>query len=341
MYMLTTALLFAVFAGILNGSYAAPFKSISWSVEAIWLLFSLVTFGILPWLTSWIMEPNILQLFHQIPYHTLFILGSCGLIFGFGMVLFTYSLRYVGIAVSFMLNISAGTIIGSLLPLALLDINKLLSTVGKIEMLALLMFLIGLILTTMAAKRRDKHLTQEHLYKGRHGMGILLGILSGLFCSAQGFTYSYNLPLFKTIGHTLHLSPFAVVNFPWCFIFNGALIPYFIFFLVKWYKKPRYLNKQQRHSTHNLLRLLVMIICYYASLLLFSFSGLQLGRLGSVIAWPLFMTMIVLTSNAWGFIQKEWLQAGQSARALNAGGIAFLILAILLLTLDGYLNLIQ
>ena len=49
--MLTTALFLAIFAGVLNGSYAAPFKSISWSREATWLFFALFSFGIAPWLS--------------------------------------------------------------------------------------------------------------------------------------------------------------------------------------------------------------------------------------------------------------------------------------------------
>jgi len=153
----------------------------------------------------------------------------CGVLFGLGTILFTYSLRYVGIGVSFMLNIAANTIVGTILPLVLLNAQKLLTTVGLLEIVALLFFLVGLIITTLAAKLRDKHLTVEHLYKGRAFAGILLGILSGLFSSAQGFAYAYSLPTLKLAGAQLHLASLAVANFPWILIFNAAWVPYFFF----------------------------------------------------------------------------------------------------------------
>ena len=109
---------------------------------------------------------------------------------------------------------------------------------------------------------------------------------------------------------------------------------------MKWLRKPSYLGVVKTRSWGgNATRLIIMIFCYSMSLLFFGQSGLLLGHIGGVIAWLLFMTVIVITSNLWGFWQQEWQQAGRAAKHLNRTGILFLVIAIVFLAVDGYLNL--
>jgi hypothetical protein len=46
--MLLKAILLSLFAGIMNGSYAAFLKKVTLPTDCIWFIFSLLTFGLAP-----------------------------------------------------------------------------------------------------------------------------------------------------------------------------------------------------------------------------------------------------------------------------------------------------
>lgn len=335
--MLISALFFAILAGLMNGSYAYPLKHIQWPINITWLLFAIVTFLISPWVALWLLNSEFTTFIPIITMHSIALLSSGGFIFGIGMVLFTISLRYVGIGVSFLLNISAGTIIGSLLPVILLEPSRLDSSTGIFQLLGLLFFLIAILLTAKASKSRDLHTEKNNEFKGKNTLGILLGSLSGLLTSAQGFVYSYTLPGFQKLpllsSHALLAS-----SLPWAFIFNAAFIPYASYFFWQAYRNHEF-SRLPRVKLFNYGYLFLMAICYFGSIIIFSKASSLLGDMGSVIAWPILMIVIILTANFWGFVQGEWRNAGKIAVQYELLSIALLIFAIVFLAIDGFLNL--
>src|SRR4051812_5056156 len=110
--MITYSIIFAMLAGFMNGTYAFPLKYMTrWSNETSWLVFSPLAFLLMPWLCLFLLDNNIFTLLNSIPNNSLYILLLAGLLFGIGMITFTFSLRFVGIGISFILNISTGTMI--------------------------------------------------------------------------------------------------------------------------------------------------------------------------------------------------------------------------------------
>jgi L-rhamnose-H+ transport protein len=60
-------------------------------------------------------------------------------------------------------------------------------------------------------------------------------------------------------------------------------------------------------------------------------SAAGLGRLGTSFGWPVFIALIILTSNAWGVILGEWKGAGRGAFQRMLLGSAVLVLASFLI----------
>ena len=69
-----------------------------------------------------------------------------------------------------------------------------------------------------------------------------------------------------------------------------------------------------------------MGLLWTSSLVMFGAVTIYMGTLGTVLGWPLFMSVIIITSNVWGFATGEWKQAGSKPVRIMLGGIAFLIL---------------
>lgn len=64
---------------------------------------------------------------------------------------------------------------------------------------------------------------------------------------------------------------------------------------------------------------------------LYGLSQALLGKLGPVVAWPLVMALVVLMSQVWGVLLKEWRYASRPAKLLNWGSISLIVSAVVLL----------
>jgi L-rhamnose-H+ transport protein len=51
-----------------------------------------------------------------------------------------------------------------------------------------------------------------------------------------------------------------------------------------------------------------------------------------VLGWPVFMAMVIVTANVWGFITGEWKGASRKARSYSVTGIAILVAAIVVIS---------
>jgi L-rhamnose-H+ transport protein len=253
------------------------------------------------------------------------------------MILFVFGLKYVGISVSFILNIAVGTVIGSILPIILLNPSKLASAGGLAQITALIVFLIALCFMMTASKNREATVSEKSIFKGKNIIGILVGSFSGLLTSAQGFVYSYCLPFVTGASVNINAPRMTSTLLTWALIFNAALLPYALFFLIRFLRSKEKLKSD--HSFKNIIFLIVMSIFYYGSIIVFSKASISLGTMGSVIAWPILMITIILTSNFWGWKQGEWKNSGIKAIKSQKASIVFLLIAVVLLTVAGYFNL--
>lgn len=79
---------------------------------------------------------------------------------------------------------------------------------------------------------------------------------------------------------------------------------------------------------HQALKLVLMGLLYYIPILLYSESVKTLDTLGPIVAWPLFMCFIILTSNTWGLAQHEWRGCGKRAGMMVALALVLMLVAV-------------
>lgn len=337
--MLKSAITLTMLAGFMNGSYAVPMKYIKhWSDENIWLVFSPIAFVIIPWISLLSLDSQVIPFLEQIPFNLFITLILGGFLFGIGMAVFTFSLRFVGFGISFMLNISSSTIIATLLPIILMEPKKLFSWFGAAEILSLVLFCIAIITAYFASLYKSVKISekQNSPSKSFASIGIILGIISGILTSAQGFAYAYATT--KMNNQLLYFSNMTITTTPWLLIFSAAFVPYFFYFLLK--------NRQNKTLKNIFLPkyawyysiCIIMGVFYFGSLMVFAKASLSLGNMGVVVAWPMLMIFIILTSNFWSFIYLEWKGADKMAFRYLSLSLLTLIAAIFSLSLAGYLT---
>lgn len=327
------ALICIFIGGVVNGSFALPTKHIKqWRFENVWLNYAIWAYLILPWLSILVLAPQVAAAYQNIPSHLWIILILGGLGFGIGQACFAQSLAMIGFSLGFVINIGLGTGLGFLLPLIILHPEKIFTAFGFTTLIGIALIVAGLAISYRAGKQRDAHLRQQHPNPSpkTYPLGVGLAVIAG-FCSAlQNFTFAATYDM-QTKALSLGLNHLASAMIIWPVFLIFSFIPYALYMIYLHRKYHSFSNYVNVHSGLNWVLTLIMALCWYSSLVLYSQAAVLIGSLGPVVGWPLFMVLIILTANFWGWRHHEWAQvpAEVARKALKAIGL--LIIAVLVL----------
>src|SRR5579864_2026174 len=146
-----------VLAGILNGSFAAPMKRITgWRWENSWLIFAVSGLVVFPWIINFATVPNVPNIYAGASASTLLKVVLFGLLWGVGATLFGLGISRVGMALGFALILGITASFGSLLPLAILHSDQLLTKRGLALITGTGVMLLGLVLLALAGRARER-----------------------------------------------------------------------------------------------------------------------------------------------------------------------------------------
>lgn len=331
------ALLLVIVAGVINGSFALPTKHMkNWNNENIWLNFSFWGFLILPWLSVWMISHNVFHIFSLLPARMLWIMALGGVCFGLGQICFAFALRILGLGLAFVINIGLGTAGSTLLPILLWHKNLLNTPYAYAILIGVGLFVVGVLLGMLAGNARDKMRATSDVVADKPQskslllLGLLLGVLAGVGSICQALTYIYVNPSISSFAIThFNASSLVAFNITWVGIFTGAFVPYMLYFLVLNFKNKSFKNFKVANTGKYWMYAFIMGTFFWMSLIFFSKASQELGGdLAPVIAWPMFMIFIILTSNFLGWLSKEWKSCGVKAAVRMHASIFFLIIAV-------------
>ena len=323
-----------VFAGIINGAFALPSRYIQqWKFEHTWFSFALLAFVLFPCLYTGLAAPATWHIVTHAPSPLIIAMVIGGLAFGIGQCCFAISLNNIGFGLAFLLNIGLGTAMGFSLPLVVLHPHEITTPFGAVTLSGTVLILIGLLFAYQAGCKRDRQQTQHTSQNNGFGLGVTLAIIAGIFSAIQNFTFAFTAPLQKT-ALQLGMNKLSAATVVWPGFLLIACIPYLLYMTRLMIRNRSGKVFFQGKFTFNLSCSCVMALCWYGSLMLYSYVSILIGNLGPVIAWPLFMVMIILTSNFIGYQQGEWVSAPRQAKRQLCLGIAVLILAFIILALS-------
>jgi L-rhamnose-H+ transport protein len=334
-----STLLMTAGAGIINGSYAIPTKYVKrWSFESTWLVFSLVTFFLAPWLLMcWFSHSFALvwQFVQAVPTQTLLILAGGGFLFGIGQIGFAWALKRIGMGLAFVINISLSVALGSFLPL-IAHTGPFYWEPTLFTIAGVMVILTGVYVCYRAGQARKSHEGEGSSNKALFYYGVIAAVVAGLGSAGQNFTYSLTHESLKYLALGRGLPSSAAITSVWPFFLTFAFIPYAIYMLflnVKNKTFSEYWTAEKRYYLFTVL----MMMGWYGSLILYSHAVHQVGKLGPVVMWPLFMSLIILTSNFWGWCYGEWSDASPQVKRKVLLGLSCFVIAFPLFGFATYL----
>jgi len=327
------ALLCIFIGGVINGSFALPSKKIQqWQFENIWLNYAVWALLLLPWISILTLAPNVWPVYQNIPGHLWWALLIGGALFGIGQVCFAQSLTMIGFGLGFVINIGLGTGLGFLLPLVALHPEKILTPFGYATLIGIVFIIAGLLISYRAGKQRDEYRkgTQPDAPPSQYQTGVLLAVGAGICSAIQNFTFASTSSL-QTMALHAGLKHLAAAMIIWPVFLTFSFIPYVIYMLYLHRKNNSFTHYQGARNGFNSLLTLIMGLCWYCSLVLYSQASLLIGGLGPVVGWPLFMVLIILVSNFWGWRHHEWSHVTDRIKHQALSAIGLLIFAVAVL----------
>jgi L-rhamnose-H+ transport protein len=321
-------------AGVLNGSFAAPMKKMSsWRWENSWLVFAITGLVIFPWLIACATIPHLGSVYSGASWPTLEKVALFGFAWGIGSTLCGLGISRVGLALAFAVILGITASFGSLIPLAVLHPEELLSRRGVALIVGTLIMTTGLILLAIAGRQRERDSGQTDSPRSGFTLGLIICILSGLFSSMLNFSFVFGdelrvRALAAGASATMAANPIWSLSVSGGFIANGV----YCFYLLR---KNKTWGVYKTGGALYWFLGSFMGLLWFGGTLMYGSGASVLGRLGGIIGWPVFMVMDIIVGFFWGMITGEWKDAGRRALTYCWAGIGILFLAIAGISLGG------
>ena len=325
--------LLLVVAGIMNGSFTLPMKfTRQWAWENTWLVWTIWALVIFPPLMTFLTVPNLHSVYASVPASVIVIVAACGAGWGISQVFFGLAVESVGIALAFSIILGIAAAVGGLFPLIRYHADKLFTPSGIDVLVGVAIVIIGVGICAKAGRRREAALGQGvDANKASMMRGLVYCIISGVGSALVNIGFTSGPQLLSAAeqsGAATQWAPNAI----WLPLMMAGGIPNLIYciYLVR---KNRNRNNFSRSGTSSYYILAgIMAFFWFGSTLLYGIAAGKMGSLGTTVGWPVFMSMIVITASIWGVLTGEWRGSGRRPLQIMYGGLAMLILAIIVLS---------
>jgi L-rhamnose-H+ transport protein len=325
--------LLALLAGILNGSFATPTKyAARWKWENLWAIWAVVAFFVVPWSLAILTVPHLLAVYEGANPRTLLSVIGFGAGYGIAAVCFGLGVEAIGIALNFAIALGISTAVGSLVPLVSLHPEQIFTRKGLVVETGIFIVLLGIIVCAIAGRAKERQLVATAVVPGqpetdrtRFKVGLAYAIVAGLGSPLVNFGLAFSGPLLAGAA-AQGASPASQANVIWPPLLTATLIPYLAYCAYLWRKNESLgLFVLPGTGSYWLLGALMGVL-WMSSVAIYGAASAAMAEMGPVLGWPLFMSAIIIVSNAWGFATGEWSGVYRRTLATVSAGMLLLII---------------
>lgn len=321
-------ILLLVLAGAMNGSFTLPMKfTRKWDWENTWLAWTIFALGVFPIVLTWLTVPRLGDVYSEAGTTPILIAAGCGFGWGASQVCFGLAVDAVGIALAFSVILGIAAAVGALIPLLTQTASfgtKELEVIGGVVLV-----IAGVLVCAKAGRAREAALGQGPKGKPSVGKGLLYCLASGLGSALVGFGLQYGSKLAET-AERLGADATWKNNAAWLPLMVAGGIPNLVYCLYLISKNKTGGKFGVSGTGVYWLLAAIMAFCWFGSTLMY---GISANMLGIVIAWPSFMSLIVITAMLLGVATGEWKGSGPGPLRTMYGGLGVLVAAIVVLSL--------
>jgi L-rhamnose-H+ transport protein len=320
-----------------------------WAWEVYWISQATCAWLILPVVFAFLTIPHYIDVLRNCPPEAMRNSFLLGVVYGVGGLSFGLGIRYIGFSLNYAIAIGISAGLGTLFPLIwhpnkgfVWEIVGKFSTVpGQIILAGIVISLTGIALCGWAGVLREKSAGSNLVqYSFRRGVpwAILAGVLSAIF----NFALIAGEPLEKAAldagaNELLKMNaiyPFSnggawVTNLVWCLFLirrNGTQNQFF-----------RLPGAGGSLAFYYLMALLSGA-CWYFQFFFYGMGHAHMGATYGFTSWALHMAMLILFSNFYGYLFREWEGTTTIPKKVLHAGMLVIVVATLTIAYGNYLG---
>ncbi len=344
--------------GFAAGSFYSPLKLIRrWSWESLWLVMGLGAWLIAPWVAAYWTIPNLFEVLRASPMAVLFWAAFFGALWGLGNLTFGLAVRYLGMGLGYAVALGFCMVFGTLIPPVYAGVfgsvadreklvNLFVTTPGQVVLLGIAVCLGGIALCGWAGLRREqetgKDLDPKETPRFALGKGFAVATVSGILSACFAFGLAAGKPIAQT-AHNLGAAEVFSNNASLVVILVGGLISNAVWCLMLNVKNRTfgdYVCGRFSAQLFNYGLALLGGIVWYLQFFFYGMGTTKLGPQYDFSSWSIHMAFIIVFSNLWGIVFKEWHHARFITKILVFSAIVVLIASTGIIGYGNYLDLL-
>lgn len=325
-------------AGLVNGVFLLPMRYTRvWAWENTWIVFTIVSTGILPWVAALMAVPNLTRVLWESSFTYLIPGLMAGSIWGIAQVMYGRGLGMVGIAIGSAVVACTSTLAGTLGPMLVYARGQVSTDAAVYFLGAVALILTGIYLYGKSGGQKERETEGKEKVKqvvsGSFRTGLTICLITGALGTAFIYGSKSSAGLVENAlaaGASSRLfAEFAAL----VVTFNAGMIPGVVYSIYKLSKNRTWGNFRTTSAlAWNVFLAVAMAALWYGGILMYNSSGVKLGRaLGPSISFALFAGGTVFFASLFGWIAGEW--RGASAKTIRGFiiGMSFIVAAILVI----------
>lgn len=342
--------------GFAAGSFYAPLKKIRrWSWESYWLVMGLAAWVGTPWIVAWYTTPELFAVLSSSPLSAWAWCIFYGILWGFGGLTFGLSVRYLGMALGVSVALGFCMVFGALMPPIYNGLTGTEEDWGKL--VALFTTMPGLIVmggigvclagiglcglagiwkeSDLEKDKKEETVEEFSLAKG-FGVAAMAGILSSCFA----FGLDVGKPIAK-ISIEMGTEPIFSNNAVLVVILIGGITSNAVWCLILNFKNRSFKDYVTGEPAGQLLNYFLASlggVIWYCQFFFYGMGTTKLGEKYDFSSWSIHMAFIIVFSNLWGIVFKEWKGTHISTKMLVWAGILTLIASTMVIGYGNYLS---
>jgi L-rhamnose-H+ transport protein len=340
--------LFHAIGGFAAGTFYLPFKGVrKWAWESYWLVGGFFSWIVAPLFAATLLNKDLFGIYAATPPSSLFFTYLFGVLWGVGGLTFGLSVRYLGLSLGYALALGFCATFGTIIPPMFMGTlsGMIASTSGLTIFAGVGVCLAGIAVCGCAGVFKERELTSDQKTAANVEFnflkGVWIAVFAGVMSACMAFAFAAGKPIGEAAvalgtGHTFSNTPVLVIallggfttNCVWCIYLN-----------IKNGTAGDYLRFDDPAFLANYFFSALAGITWYLQFFFYGMGTTQMGQY-DFSSWTLHMAFIIIFSNLWGIVLKEWRGTSARTHAIIALGILVLTLSTVVVGYGNYLGTI-
>eukprot|EP00036_Acanthoecidae_sp_10tr_P013706 CAMPEP_0206286576 /NCGR_PEP_ID=MMETSP0106_2-20121207/670_1 /ASSEMBLY_ACC=CAM_ASM_000206 /TAXON_ID=81532 /ORGANISM="Acanthoeca-like sp., Strain 10tr" /LENGTH=353 /DNA_ID=CAMNT_0053717099 /DNA_START=29 /DNA_END=1087 /DNA_ORIENTATION=- len=346
--------------GLLGGSFTTPARFMTgWEWENFWFVYSVFGLVVCPWAFALLTTDAIDVIYHAKSMDIAYVMLS-GFGWGIGSVTFGLGCAYVGDSLAFAIILGLCATFGTAVPMLILSPGDATKKVGIFTWAGIGVVCVGLYLLAKAgaSKERDQKglaasvqdTEREPLVAGSSTainasdvgsstvatkssksltVGLAICFVSGVFSGLMNVGLTLGNPLTDACA-SRGASSINKKSLAWALTISAGFLPNAGFSMYKLWSNGTWGNFGAGSLGQRFVNVglgVLMGVLWYCGNFVYGAGASGIGKLGTVVGWPIFMVSMVISSTVASVLSGDYKGVSSRTVYLLAGGLFTIVLA--------------